>query len=69
MIMAYWKKVRQASGQDIQFVITDDDVFSLHALTEILKAKKQKLFCSFIDFIKAFDSVILFGEWDCGQSY
>ena len=32
-------------------------IFSLHALIGILKAKKQKLFCSFLDFSNAFDSV------------
>ena len=42
---------------------TCDHVFSLHALIEILKSKTQKLFCSFIGHL------ILFGEWDCGQSY
>ena len=42
---------------------TCDHVFSLHALIEILKAKKQKLFCSFIDFSKAFDSVWRVGLW------
>ena len=36
---------------------TTDHIFVLHALTEILKSKKLKLFCSFIDFSKAFDSV------------
>ena len=33
-----------------------DQIFSLHALIEILKARKMKLFCAFIDFRKAFDS-------------
>ena len=34
-----------------------DNIFVLHALTEIAKTQKKKLFCSFIDFSKAFDSV------------
>ena len=42
---------------------TCDHIFSLHALIEILKAKKQKLFCSFIDVSKAFDSVWRVGLW------
>ena len=36
---------------------TADHIFTLHALTEILKNKNKKLYCSFIDFSKAFDSV------------
>ncbi|MCG8113215.1 MAG: reverse transcriptase domain-containing protein [Candidatus Thiodiazotropha taylori] len=42
---------------------TTDQIFVLYALTEILKAKKKKLFCSFIDFSKAFDSVWRVGLW------
>ena len=41
-----------------------DNICVVHALTEILKSKKLKLFCSFIDFSKAFDSV-----WRVGQNY
>ena len=36
---------------------TMDHIFVLHALTEIANTQKKKLFCSFIDFSKAFDSV------------
>ena len=45
--------------------LTIDHIFVLHALTEIAKKKQQKkkLFCSFIDFSKAFDSVWRFGLW------
>ena len=32
-------------------------IFVLHALTELAKTQKKKLFCSFIDFSKTFDSV------------
>lgn len=32
-----------------------DNLFSLHALFELLKLKKKKLYCAFIDFEKAFD--------------
>ena len=42
---------------------TMDHIFVLHALTEIAKTKKKKLFCSFIDFSKAFDSVWRVGLW------
>lgn len=42
---------------------TNDQIFTLHALIEILKAKKKKLFCTFIDFRKAFDSVWRSGLW------
>ena len=36
---------------------TTDHIFSLYSLLEILKYEKKKLFCSFIDLSKAFDSV------------
>ena len=42
---------------------TTDHIFTLHALTEILKMKNKKMFCSFIDFRKAFDSVWRIGLW------
>ena len=40
-----------------------DHIFVLHALTEIAKTQKKKLFCSFIDFSNAFDSVWRVGLW------
>ena len=40
-----------------------DHIFVLHALTGIAKTQKKKLFCSFIDFSKAFDSVWRVGLW------
>ena len=42
---------------------TTDHIFSLYALTEIMKFEKKKLFCSFVDFSKAFDSVWRVGLW------
>ena len=42
---------------------TMDHIFVLHALTEIAKTQKKKLFRSFIDFSKAFDSVWRVGLW------
>ena len=42
---------------------TIDHIFTLHSLSEILKHKKKKLFCIFIDFSKAFDSVWRVGLW------
>ena len=42
---------------------TTDHIFVLHSLIELLKTKKMKLYCSFIDFSKAFDSVWRIGLW------
>ncbi|MEW8548255.1 MAG: reverse transcriptase family protein [Candidatus Thiodiazotropha sp.] len=42
---------------------TMDHIFSLHALIEILKSQKKKLFCCFVDFSSAFDSVWRMGLW------
>ena len=42
---------------------TADHIFVLHALIEVLQSKKVKLFYSFIDFSKAFDSVWRVGLW------
>ena len=42
---------------------TMDHIFVLNALKEIAKTQKKKLFCSFIDFSKAFDSVWRIGLW------
>jgi hypothetical protein len=40
-----------------------DHIFALHALIEILKKRKQKLFCGFVDFSQAFDKVWRAGLW------
>ena len=42
---------------------TSDHIFSLYALIELLKSQKQKLFCCFVDFSSAFDSVWRIGLW------
>ncbi|MEW8548531.1 MAG: reverse transcriptase family protein [Candidatus Thiodiazotropha sp.] len=42
---------------------TNDHIFVLSSLIEILKIKRQKLFCAFIDFSQAFDSVWRVGLW------
>ena len=42
---------------------TLDHIFTLNSLIEILKFKKTKLYCSFVDFSKAFDSVWRGGLW------
>ena len=42
---------------------TIDHIFTLNALTELLKLKNKKLYCCFIDFSKAFDSVWRIGLW------
>ena len=42
---------------------TVEHIFTLHVLTELLKQKKKKLFCLFVDYSKAFDSVWRVGLW------
>lgn len=42
---------------------TIDSIFVLHILFELLKMRKKKLFCAFIDFAKAFDTVWRSGLW------
>ncbi len=42
---------------------TTDHIFTLHTLIEILKNSKQKVFCAFIDFSKAFDNVWRTALW------
>ena len=42
---------------------TSDHSFVLSSLIEILKVKKQKLYCAFVDFSQAFDSVWRSGLW------
>ena len=42
---------------------TTDQIVTLHALMDILKIKKKKLFYAFVDFRKAFDSVWRSGLW------
>lgn len=43
--------------------LTADHIFTLHALTEILKYRNKKSYCLFIDFSKAFDSMWRVGLW------
>ena len=40
-----------------------DHIFTLYSMIEILKKKKRKLYCAFIDFSQAFDKVWRFGLW------
>ena len=42
---------------------TSDHIFLLHSLFELLKLQKKKMFCAFVDFSKAFDSVWRIGLW------
>ena len=42
---------------------TTDHIFVLQSLFELLKLQKKKLYCAFIDFSKAFDSVWRIGLW------
>lgn len=40
-----------------------DHIFSLNTLIELLRSQKKKLYCAFIDFSQAFDSVWRVGLW------
>ncbi|MCG7875884.1 MAG: reverse transcriptase family protein [Candidatus Thiodiazotropha endolucinida] len=42
---------------------TVDHIYSLYSLVELLKTENKKLFCCFVDFSKAFDSVWRIGLW------
>ena len=42
---------------------TTDAVFVLHAVVQKVLNEKRRLFCAFVDFRKAFDSVYLNGLW------
>ena len=42
---------------------TTDHIFTLNSLIELFKANKKKLYCAFIDFSKAFDTVWRIGLW------
>ncbi|MES9880523.1 MAG: reverse transcriptase family protein [Sedimenticola sp.] len=42
---------------------TMDHVFVLHTLIELLRHQKKKVYCAFIDFSQAFDSVWRIGLW------
>ena len=42
---------------------TIDSIFVIHILFELLRKKKKKMFCAFIDFAKAFDTVWRSGLW------
>ncbi len=43
---------------------TNDNLFILHTLVNIMKCKKKKLFCAFIDFAAAFDTIWRDGLWN-----
>ena len=42
---------------------TTDHIFVLHSLIEFLNSSKKKLYCGFVDFTQAFDSVWRTGLW------
>ena len=41
-----------------------DNLFALNAHIELLRSKNKKLYCAFIDFSHAFDSVWRIGFWE-----
>ena len=43
---------------------TTDHIFTLNSLIELFKSQKKKIFCTFIDFSKAFDTVWRIGLWE-----
>ena len=43
---------------------TIDNIFVLNALIDVLKSKRKKVYCCFIDFSKAFDKVWRIGLWN-----
>ena len=42
---------------------TTDHIFTLHCIIDLLRFQKRKIYCTFIDFSKAFDSVWRIGLW------
>ena len=42
---------------------TSDNIFIINALIDILKSRNKKLFCVFVDFQQAFDTVWRSGLW------
>ena len=42
---------------------TTDHIFALNCITELLRHQKKKIYCTFTDFSKAFDSVWRIGLW------
>ena len=42
---------------------TVDNLFTLYSFFELLKRKKKKIYCAFIDFEKAFDKIWREGLW------
>ena len=47
-----------------KFYSTSDHIFVLQSLFELQKLQNKKLYCTFIDFSKAFDSVWRIGLWN-----
>jgi hypothetical protein len=42
---------------------TLDCIYSIHAFFEIIKKKKKKMYCAFVDFEKAFDNIWRVALW------
>jgi hypothetical protein len=61
--MGFILPISQLSGTMPVGYSTLDNLFVLFNFFEILKNKKNKMFCAFIDFEKAFDKVWRDGLW------
>ena len=48
---------------------TSDNIFIINSLIDILKSRHKKLFCVFVDFKQAFDTVCRNGLWHKLQEY
>ena len=48
---------------------TSDNIFIINSLIDILKSRNKKLFCVFVDFKQAFDTVWRGGLWHKLQNY
>ena len=48
---------------------TTDNLFIINSLIDIMKSKRQKLYCAFIDFKQAFDTVWPNGLWHKLETY
>ena len=70
MLNCLWKLFKKLNAYSDEFLLsnesqvdfrqgysTNDSIFSLHSLFELLTLKKKNMFCVFIEFEQAFDVV------------